>query len=420
MWPQAFHRWQMPFRNTVKTLPFALGLALLPALFLCSVKEAGAQALFSPAQDPIAGSRVFGGKGCAKCHSIGGIGSKIGPDLGRTPGTRSFYDLAAAMWNHAPQMAKQMQKIGIGRPQLSPSETGDLIAFLYTLNYFDRPGDPKKGNLLFAKKYCVSCHQLAGTGGVLGPNLDGLAQNGTPISISAAMWNHGPTMAAAMRSNNIQRPTFTASELDDLIAYIKSAKTETTPEPMYVLPGQPQHGQELFSTRSCIECHSVKGRGGKVGGDLADRKNQVSLVQFAAAMWNKTPAMLKEMSSHNIPVPQLRAEEMADIVAYLYSVQYFARPGDFTRGKALVKAKNCVSCHTGTPGNHDIAPDFRKIERLDQPVTVVAAMWNHAGLMEQKMGKMSLEWPSLTGSEMADVVVYIQLSAQKPALTEKR
>ncbi|MGE5816739.1 MAG: c-type cytochrome [Deltaproteobacteria bacterium] len=411
MSPQAYYRWQMPFRNTVK-IRFALGLAFLLALLSCSAKEASAQPLFSPAQDPIAGSRVFGGKGCSKCHAIGGVGNKIGPDLGRTSGTRSFYDLAASMWNHLPEMAKQMQKLGISRPQLSPSETGDLIAFLYTLNYFDRPGDAKRGNQLFAKKFCVSCHQLAGTGGVIGPNLDSLAQNGAPIYLSTAMWNHGPAMAAAMKSMNIQRPTFTAAELNDLVAYIRSAKPDVTPERMYVLPGRPDHGQELFSARSCAECHSVKGRGGKIGGELADRKNQLSLVQFAAAIWNKAPAMMKEMNNRNIPVPQLRPDEMADIVAYLYSVQYFARPGDFARGSTLAKTKNCLTCHkTGGEGG-DIGPDFKKMEYLDQPVTIVAAMWNHASRMEQKMGKMALDWPRLTGSEMADLVSFIQASAQ--------
>jgi hypothetical protein len=29
-----------------------------------------AQPVFSPSQDPLAGSRVFGAKGCVKCHSI--------------------------------------------------------------------------------------------------------------------------------------------------------------------------------------------------------------------------------------------------------------------------------------------------------------------------------------------------------------
>jgi mono/diheme cytochrome c family protein len=410
MWRHKFHRRQMPSPNVVHAA--RLALALLLFLFLWRVEEADAQALFSAAQDPLAGSRVFGGKGCSKCHAIGGIGNKIGPDLGRTPGTRSFYDLAASMWNHLPEMAKQMQKLGISRPQLSASETGDLIAFLYTLNYFDRPGDAKRGNQLFAKKFCVSCHQLAGTGGVIGPNLDRLAQNGSPIFLSAAMWNHGPAMAAAMKSMNIQRPNFTAPELNDLVAYIKSAKPDMTPERMYLLPGRPDRGQELFSARSCAECHSVKGRGGRVGGELADRKIQFSLVQFAAAIWNKAPAMLKEMSNRNIPVPQLRPEEMADIVAYLYSVQYFARPGDSTRGGTLAKTKNCLTCHKAGGEGGDTGPDFRKMDYLDQPVTIVAAMWNHASRMEQKMDKMALDWPRLTGGEMADLVTFIQTSAQ--------
>jgi mono/diheme cytochrome c family protein len=412
MWPQSDHRRQGLFRNTVKIILSAVAPASFLVSFLLFLEPARAQALFSPTQDPIAGSRVFGAKGCSKCHAIGGIGGKIGPDLGLNPGARSFYDLAAAMWNHVPEMAKQMQKLGISRPHMTPTETGDLIAFLYTLNYFDRPGDPKRGNHLFAQKYCVSCHQLAGTGGVVGPNLDGLAQHGAPIFISAAMWNHGPAMAAAMQANNIPRPTFTASELTDLIAYIKSAKPDLTPERMYILPGRPDHGRELFAMRRCTECHSVRGRGGKLGGDLADRKIQFSLVQFAVAMWNKAPGMIKEMKRRHIPVPQVRAEEMADIVAYLYSVQYFARPGDFGRGKTLAKRKNCLACHGTGAQSANTAPDFKKMDRLDQPVTIVAAMWNHASRMEQKMGKMSLNWPHFTGSEMADVVTFIQLSGQ--------
>jgi mono/diheme cytochrome c family protein len=103
---------------------------------------------------------------------------------------------------------------------------------------------------------------------------------------------------------------------------------------------------------------------------------------------------------------------MADIVAYLYSVQYFARPGDFGRGKTLAKRKNCLACHGTGAESANTAPDFKKMDRLDQPVTIVAAMWNHASRMEQKMGKMSLNWPHFTGSEMADVVTFIQLSGQ--------
>src|SRR5262245_4661768 len=62
----------------------------------------------APPQDPLAGSRVFGARGCVKCHAVNGIGGRIGPDLGRVARARSFYDLATAMWNHLPRMADRM------------------------------------------------------------------------------------------------------------------------------------------------------------------------------------------------------------------------------------------------------------------------------------------------------------------------
>jgi mono/diheme cytochrome c family protein len=414
MSPQGFSLRQVPLRGGLKrirSLKLLIPLVLLILALGFSLpmpQQALAQPLFSPTQDPIVGSRIFGSKGCSKCHAVTGIGGKVGPDLGSVSPPRSFYDLAAAMWNHLPQMAKQMEKLGISRPQLNPAETGDLIAFLYTLNYFDRPGDPKAGREVFAKKQCIACHQVAGAGGVVGPNLDSLAQQDSPIFVAAAMWNHGPSMAEAMRARGIQRPNFSGSELRDLVSYLKSASAGKGAERIYLLPGRPNEGQELFIRKRCHECHSIKGRGGKVGGDLAERRVQLALVDFAAAMWNKSPRMLKEMKERNVPVPQLQAEDMADIVAYLYSVQYFARPGNPGRGEGLARAKSCLNCHSigGKGGN--VGPDFKKITGLDQPATIISAMWNHAATMEQQMLKMSLKWPLLKGDEMADLVAFVQ------------
>src|SRR5437773_9888231 len=100
---------------------------------LACAGAAVAQPLFSPTQDPLAGSRVFGAKGCVKCHAVNGVGAKVGPDLGRLPRPRSFYDLAAALWNHAPRMADRMRELGIARPQLDARQTGDPGAFLLPL-----------------------------------------------------------------------------------------------------------------------------------------------------------------------------------------------------------------------------------------------------------------------------------------------
>ena len=110
--------------KTVKWTLVAVALVLWP------LDPAWAQPVFGPSQDPLAGSRVFGTKGCATCHAVNGLGGTVGPDLGRIARPRSFYDLATAMWNHLPRMVERMQQRGLARPHLGVQETADLIGFL--------------------------------------------------------------------------------------------------------------------------------------------------------------------------------------------------------------------------------------------------------------------------------------------------
>ncbi len=378
------------------------------ALLLWPLGPASAQPLFSPTQDPVAGSRIFGAKGCVKCHAINGMGGKIGPDLGRIPRPRSFYDLAAAMWNHLPTMAERMRQLGISRPHLDPRETGDLIAFLFTLDYFDPPANLQAGKRLFTEKKCVVCHQAGGTGGVVGPNLDFLTQYGSPILVAAAMWNHGPAMAEAMRARRIERPTFTDLELLNLIAYLKSASPAPAEGPLYLLPGRPDVGQRLFVEKGCVECHSAGGQGGRAGPDLAERGLHRSLTQFAAAMWNKAPAMLEAMKARGISLPQLWPEEMADLVAYLYSVRYFAEPGDPRKGRERLTDKGCLGCHSLSGQGGKVASDLARVKGLDAPATVIAALWNHSFIMKHRTERRQASWPQFRPEEMADLVAFLQ------------
>ena len=79
-------------------------------------------------------------------------------------------------------------------------------------------------------------------------------------------------MAEAMRAKGIERPRFTEGEFKNLIAFIRSSSPLSGKEPLYILPGRPTGGQRLFEQKGCIECHSVKGRGGQAGGELAQEK----------------------------------------------------------------------------------------------------------------------------------------------------
>jgi len=379
------------------------------AWLLLLAPTALAQPLFSPSQDPLAGARVFDAKGCVKCHAIGGTGGKVGPDPARTPRPRTFYDLAAALWNHAPKMAARMQALGIARPNLDPIEAGDLAGYLYTLSYFDRRADVAAGRRLFTEKRCVACHRLGSAGGTVGPALDGLTPIASPISVAAAMWNHGPRMAELMEREKIARPTFKPSELGDLIAYVNSSSPRGTRSQVYALPGRADEGGRLFAQKQCVNCHGVGGVSDPSKPSLAERALALSLTDFAAAMWNKAPAMQQAMQSRpGGAVPELRPQDMADIVAFLYAARYFKQGGDPRNGVILAVNKGCLSCHGLYGERGKVASDLNAAASIDSPAGVLSALWNHSFINDPRAERDRNPWPTFRGEEMADLVAYLR------------
>jgi len=382
---------------------------LLACVVLLLPGLAFAQPLFSPAQDPLTGERVFNAKGCIKCHAVNGVGGKVGPDLGRALRPRTFYDLAAVLWNHAPKMAVRMRQLGIARPQLDARESADLAAYLFTLGYFDPPGNARVGRRLFTEKRCVVCHKVGTTGGAIGPALDGVKPLASPIYLAAAMWNHGPQMAELMEREKITRPTFMGSELNDLVAYINSASPKTSRAPLYVLPGRADEGGRLFVQKRCVECHSMGGQGDPIVPSLAERALHRSLTEFAAAMWNKAPAMYQAMASRlEGSVPQLRPDEMADIVAFLYAARYFKEAGDPHNGAIVATNKGCLNCHGLYGERGKVASDLSAAPGLDTPAGVLSALWNHSFIADPRTERDRTPWPTFSGKDMADLVAYLR------------
>jgi mono/diheme cytochrome c family protein len=390
--------------------------AIVPAMALLLIVLGFAAAwgqVSTASQDPLAGAKVFEAKGCAKCHSVNGVGGKIGPDLAKVFRPRTFYDLAADMWNHLPKMTGKMRDLGIARPSLDSREAADLAGYLFTLNYFDTPGNVDAGRKLFTEKRCIVCHKYQGAGGAVGPDLDHLVQFRTPIAVASAMWNHGPQMAEKMKENGIERPTFTPDELRDLIAYLAPSSAGPQRNSVYVLPGRAEAGRRLFAEKHCVECHAVGGAGGRVGPDLVERGVRQSPVEFAATIWNKAPAMAAAMTSHAITVPQLSPAEMADIVAYLYSVRYFGSGGSIPNGYTVATSKGCFTCHALRGERGKRASDLAKARGLDSPPAVLAMLWSHAVVTPPSVGGQKAEWPLFTSQEMADLIAMLQSLGQK-------
>jgi len=389
----------------------ALRAARAVLLLAIAAGAATAQPYTAPTQNALAGSRVFGAKGCNKCHAINGLGGTEGPDLARTPRSRTFYDLGAAMWNHLPTMVRRMEALAVEQPRLNARDAGDLIAFLYSQDFFDPPGNPERGKQIFTNKQCVRCHQVGGVGGLIGPDLTVLGRLVAPIEIAAAMWNHGPNMIEAMKAEHIERPHFSAEELNDLIAYIEAEDAGVPSAPLHVLPGSPEEGSRTFAEKGCANCHPVRGVGGGAAPDL-ERGKTTSMLGFAAAMWNKVPAMTATMRSRGIAVPQLSPAEMADVVGYLYSVKYFGQPGTSDAGRLLASSKGCVQCHAlmGQGGNG--APDLSAMQHMGTPAAVIAALWNH-GLAARGSAEARSSWPTLKARDIASLTAFFAAAPRR-------
>lgn len=133
-------------------------------------------------------------------------------------------------------------------------------------------------------------------------------------------------------------------------------------------------------------------------------------MEFAATIWNKAPAMAAVMQSKGISVPQLAPEQMADIVAYLYSVRYFAS-GNVQQGYSVTSQKGCLHCHVLRGERGKPASDLAKVKGLDSPAAVLAALWNHALVTPTVAGKKR-DWPVFASREMADLIAMLQSASQ--------
>jgi mono/diheme cytochrome c family protein len=364
---------------------------------------------FAPDWALIAGWDVYAKKGCGQCHGVRSSSEgRAAPDLARIQSGTGFYELSAAMWNHLPLMGAKMRETGIERPTLTPLELSNVLAFIFTAQYNDELGNAKTGERLFTAKGCVQCHAVGGQGGNVGPALDALKRSNSPVLVAARMWSHGPRMAEAMRAKGIERPTFARNELVDIIAFITATAKDSGGETAQIVPGTPERGEKLFRDKQCAACHTIGGKGGKVGPELG-RAHHVSLTQFAGLMWNHGPAMWARMKERGIEVPQLTGQEMADIVAYLYTSHYFdPAAGNSARGQQLAQTKGCVACHSVRGKGGKVAADFATSNVVGSPAALVAAMWNHSRSMEDQAAKQGLKLPTIKGQELADIATYFR------------
>lgn len=328
-------------------------------------------------KNPLYGRIVFEQKGCIDCHSINGYGGKSAPDFGTRNFFGSKYDLIAAMWNHAPEMLKEMELKNITKQNIGAAEFRNLRFFLSFLRYLGSGGNVSKGQALFNKMKCVNCHSV----GEMNSEKIGLKKMSvfaSPLYLAQVMWNHAVNMQNMQKKLGIKIPVFKDDEFADLSAYIESVSAYGKRENNYMSPGNPLIGEKLFKSRKCFYCHEEK----HIGPDLTKFNFNKSVTEIAGIMWNHALNMNASMMINKITYPKFKYDDMTNLISYLYFKNQNLISGSVEEGKKLISQKGCVNCHS--TGNIYNAPAAGKIGPFQSTDEFFSDLWNHLPMMERK------------------------------------
>lgn len=364
-----------------------------------------------PIGSPQEGGALFQKKGCVRCHAVKGVGGTSGPDLGSGRPSRARPDLlVVAMWNHAPRMWERMQAEKLDYPGLGEQEMADVFAYLYTARCVDEAGDGARGRQLFETKGCARCHTPHGPSSTSASRgLEALRRVSSPIAWVQAMWNHPPPTDVGG-----EPPRFEGREMNDLLAFAREGRDPSLGR--LLLGADPDRGRKLFQGKSCAGCHSVKDESGRAGPQLGPgRELPATIVQLAGTLWNHSAAMARAMRARGIDRPILSSREMADLVAFLYSLRSAEPGGSPKLGEVLYENRGCSRCHGSGAEGTKLGPGLRGRGKRFTSISFATALWRHGPEMYKRARELGLEWPELVEGDVGDLITFLNTASGRRA-----
>ena len=170
------------------------------------------------------------------------------------------------------------------------------------------------------------------------------------------------------------------------------------------LVGDAGRGGMFFQEMKCVTCHTVRGRGGKVGPELGAKAGvHDSPNAVAGAMWSHAIKMWDAMTKAGVQRPKISEQQAADLVAYIARKVRADKPGDVKRGQQVYEAKLCANCHDQYSG----APDFTKLGKRASTYWMVAGLWEHGAGMLSRLVARNITWQTLSAQEVGDILAYL-------------
>jgi cytochrome c2 len=171
-------------------------------------------------------------------------------------------------------------------------------------------GDAERGRQVFEVKQCSGCHRPLAQGPV-GPALDDVRRPQGAYEFAGRLWNHAPAMFTVLSQKGLTWPPIEPAEMADLMAFLR-AGPERDPAP------DRARGQTILVRKGCLKCHSYRGEGGRLGPDLAERRERYAPpAAWAATVWKHAPRMAVTAIQHGVLYPRFTGDEMVHLLGLL-------------------------------------------------------------------------------------------------------
>lgn len=181
-------------------------------------------------ENVIAGKHLFDKNNCMGCHTILGEGAYYAPELTKVYDRRGEIFIKSMLKDPQAMYPKDRKMTNY---HFSDKEIDQLTAFLKWIGTLDLNGYPAKPDLaqvatpnasakvpLTFQQLCVACHTVKGSGGIVGPKLDGVASRLDEKYLTN--WLHDPLSVKA--DAKMPKLPLTEEQITELVQYLLTLK----------------------------------------------------------------------------------------------------------------------------------------------------------------------------------------------------